>query len=133
MPSCRKRTRANSAWRVRERSSGAAGLSFVRKNRGVPDDDYVEAVLSVVERIPPGKVLSYGDIAELVGVGGPRQVGWVMSHYGGAVPWWRVVRADGQPAGCHAGEAVRRLRSEGTPFREPSGDRVDMRRARWEA
>jgi len=27
-------------------------------------DDYVEAVLSLVERIPPGRVMSYGAIAE---------------------------------------------------------------------
>lgn len=97
----------------------------------MPSEEYVERVLSVVEAIPPGSVLAYGDIAEYLGVGGPRQVGWVMSHYGGGVPWWRVVRADGRPAGCHAGEAVRMLRSEGTPFRGPAGDRVDMTRARW--
>ncbi|MBO0812573.1 MAG: MGMT family protein, partial [Microlunatus sp.] len=60
-------------------------------------EDFVEAVLSAVESIPPGQVASYGDIAEFVGSGGPRQVGSVMSHYGGAVTWWRVVRADGRP------------------------------------
>lgn len=97
----------------------------------MPSEEYVERVLSVVECIPPGAVLAYGDVAEYLGDGGPRQVGWVMSHYGGSVPWWRVVRADGRPADCHAGEAVRRLRAEGTPFREPSG-RVDMAAARWD-
>jgi alkylated DNA nucleotide flippase Atl1 len=99
---------------------------------GVPNEDYVEAVLSVVERIPAGRVMAYGDIAEYVGSGGPRQVGWVMSHYGGGVPWWRVVRADGRPANCHVGESVRLLRSEGTPFRGPRSDRVDMAGARWD-
>lgn len=96
------------------------------------NEEYVELVLSVVERIPAGKVMAYGDIAEFVADGGPRQVGWVMSHYGGGVPWWRVVRADGRPAECHVGEAARRLRSEGTPFRTPTSDRVDMRTARWD-
>ena len=62
------------------------------------DDDYAELVLSVVERIPPGQVATYGDIAEIVGRGGPRQVGHVMALWGGGVPWWRVVRADGRPA-----------------------------------
>lgn len=95
----------------------------------MPSEDYVEQVLSVVERIPSGRVMAYGEIAEVVGSGGPRQVGWVMSHYGGGVPWWRVVRADGRPADCHAGEAVRRLRSEGAPFRERSPDKLDMARA----
>ncbi len=98
----------------------------------MPNDEYVEQVLSVVERIPPGKVMAYGDVAEFLAVGGPRQVGWVMSHYGGTVPWWRVVRADGRPADCHVGEAVRRLRAEGTPFRGPKSDRVDLAQARWD-
>ena len=62
------------------------------------DDEYAELVLSVVEQIPPGQVATYGDIAEIVGRGGPRQVGHVMALLGGGVPWWRVVRADGRPA-----------------------------------
>jgi alkylated DNA nucleotide flippase Atl1 len=45
---------------------------------------YVEAVLRVVEAIPPGRVMSYGAIAAAVGRGGPRQVGRVMAVYGGA-------------------------------------------------
>jgi alkylated DNA nucleotide flippase Atl1 len=98
----------------------------------VDNDAYVELILSVVEQIPAGKVMAYGDIAEYVSHGGPRQVGWVMSHYGGGVPWWRVVRADGRPHEAHAGEALRRLRSEGTPFRGAKSDRVDMANARWD-
>lgn len=91
--------------------------------------DYVEEVLDVVAAIPVGRVLSYGDIAEIVGRGGPRQVARVMSTAGGPVPWWRVVRADGRPAPCHDGEADRLLLAEGTPLRGPG--RVDMRAARW--
>ena len=52
--------------------------------------DFAARVLDVVEAIPPGQVMSYGDIAELLGRGGPRQVGRVMSTSGGGVPWWRV-------------------------------------------
>lgn len=59
------------------------------------DDVLVERVLSVVEAIPRGQVCSYGDIAELLEVG-PRQVGAVMSRYGGAVCWWRVTNAKGE-------------------------------------
>jgi alkylated DNA nucleotide flippase Atl1 len=92
-------------------------------------DEYAEAVLDAVEHIPPGRVLSYGDVAELVGRGGPRQVGRVMSLYGGAVPWWRVIRADGRPPQCHEGQAHEHYRAEGTPLR-PDGLRVDMSRAR---
>ena len=78
---------------------------------------YVEAVLRLVEEIPPGRVATYGDVAEAVGEGGPRQVGRVMATWGAAVPWWRVVRADGSPARGHEQEALRRLAAEGTAIR----------------
>jgi alkylated DNA nucleotide flippase Atl1 len=90
--------------------------------------DYAEAVLDVVERIPRGRVMSYGAIAEYLGRGGPRQVGTVMARYGGGVPWHRVVNAAGRTPPGHETEALRRLRAEGTPLR---GDHVDMSRASW--
>jgi alkylated DNA nucleotide flippase Atl1 len=92
-------------------------------------EEYVEAVLSCVERIPSGRVTTYGAIAEVVG-GGPRQVGWVMARHGGPVPWWRVVRADGSLPESHLGEAQRRYTEEGTPRRK-SGS-LDMRDAFWD-
>jgi alkylated DNA nucleotide flippase Atl1 len=92
-------------------------------------DDYEERVLATVESIPPGCVMSYGDVAEYVGRGGPRQVGRVMSRGGGSVPWWRVVHADGSLTPELAEEALARLREDDTPLR---GSRVDMRRARWD-
>jgi methylated-DNA-protein-cysteine methyltransferase-like protein len=91
-------------------------------------EDFAESVLSLVEQIPPGRVMSYGAIADYLGQGGPRQVGSVMSHYGGAVPWHRVVAANGRLVPGHEQEAIRRHRSEGTPLR---GERVDMRKAAW--
>jgi methylated-DNA-protein-cysteine methyltransferase related protein len=92
------------------------------------EDDFVEEVLALVERIPPGRVMSYGSIAEWLGRGGPRQVGSVMSRYGGSVPWHRVVAANGRVVPGHEVEALRRLRAERTPLR---GDRVDMSAASW--
>ncbi|HSE09180.1 MAG TPA: MGMT family protein [Nocardioidaceae bacterium] len=92
-------------------------------------EEYVERVLALVEQIPRGRVMSYGAIAELIGVGGPRQVGRVMALEGGGVPWWRVVRADGGLPECHSGEAIRRHRGEGTPLR--TSGRVDMVAAAW--
>ncbi|HWI00055.1 MAG TPA: MGMT family protein [Propionibacteriaceae bacterium] len=91
------------------------------------DEGYIEQVLSAVEHIPRGQVASYGDIAELVGVGGPRLVGRVMSLHGGGVPWWRVVRADGRPVRGQEEQALKLLRRDGTPLRD---GRVDMGAAR---
>ncbi|HET6624748.1 MAG TPA: MGMT family protein [Nocardioidaceae bacterium] len=92
-------------------------------------EEYVERVLSLVERIPRGRVMNYGAIAAVVGSGGPRQVGRVMALYGGSVPWWRVVHADGGLAVCHDGEARAYHLDEGTAFRASGA--VDMAAAAW--
>ena len=96
---------------------------------------YVEAVLRVVEQIPPGHATTYSLIAEAVGRSGPRQVGRVLAMYGGSVPWWRVVRADGSLPASHQGEALNRYREETTPLRGALTDahtlRVDLSRALW--
>jgi alkylated DNA nucleotide flippase Atl1 len=56
-------------------------------------DGFAGRVLDLTDAIPPGRVMSYGDIAEYLGEGGPRQVGRVMALWGGGVAWWRVVHA----------------------------------------
>ncbi|MEV4431642.1 MGMT family protein [Streptomyces sp. NPDC049585] len=94
--------------------------------------EYAERVLSLAERIPPGKVMTYGDVAEWLGDGGPRQVGRVMALYGGAVPWWRVVRADGRLLHGHERRALEHYRAEGTPLRPGDTPRVAMATARWD-
>ncbi|WP_461037176.1 MGMT family protein [Streptomyces mayteni] len=96
--------------------------------------EYADRVLAAVEGIPPGRVLTYKDVAEWIGEGGPRQVGHVMAVYGGAVPWWRVVRADGRLLPGHERRALENYRVEGTPLREQADGtpRLDMRLARWE-
>jgi alkylated DNA nucleotide flippase Atl1 len=106
-----------------------------------PVGDFASHVLDLVDSIPPGRVMSYGDIAEYLGwfrgdqqsAGpGPRQVGRVMSVYGGAVAWWRVIHADGTPAPGHEHAALARYLAEGTPLRSSRPPvRVDLRRARW--
>jgi alkylated DNA nucleotide flippase Atl1 len=96
--------------------------------------DFASRVLDVAEWIPPGRVMSYGDIAEYLGDGGPRQVGRVMALWGGGVPWWRVVHSDGTFLVGHEREAVRHYCSEGTPLRLDSDGRpvrLNMRLARW--
>ncbi|WP_283135617.1 MGMT family protein [Rhizohabitans arisaemae] len=90
---------------------------------------YAERVLDLVERIPPGRVMTYGDIAEHLGEGGPRQVGRVMALWGGGVPWWRVIRSDGSPVRGHERKCRAQWTTEGTPMR---GERADLPRARWD-
>jgi alkylated DNA nucleotide flippase Atl1 len=105
------------------------------RERDAPEH-YVETVLSLVEQIPSGRATTYGAIAEVVGRGGPRGVGRVMATYGGGVPWWRVVRADGSLPASHQGEALARYREEATPLRGTLADaatlRIDLRTAFWD-
>jgi alkylated DNA nucleotide flippase Atl1 len=89
---------------------------------------FAEQVLALVERIPAGRVMSYGDVAEYLGSRAPRLVGQVLARDGGAVPWHRVLRADGTPAPHLAQRQLALLAAEGVPVR---AGRVDMRRARW--
>lgn len=93
----------------------------------------MEAVLDTVEAIAPGRVLTYGDIATIVGQtlerGGPRQVGTVLKLAGGGVPWWRVVNAAGLPPAHAITEALSRLHGEDCPL-SPDGSRVNLRLAR---
>ncbi|MER7036091.1 MGMT family protein, partial [Streptomyces albidoflavus] len=99
---------------------------------------YAERVLDVADLIPPGRVMTYGDVAEWLDEGGPRQVGRVMALYGGAAPWWRVVRSDSTLLPGHELRALGHYREEGTPLREASRatqghlPRLDMRHARWD-
>ncbi len=101
----------------------------VRPGRGSGPTPYARAVLDVVDRIPPGKVLTYGDVAELMGRGSPRTVGTVLSEHGREVPRQRVVQASGRPAEPHLQEALRLLAEEGCPVH---GERVDLAAARWD-
>ncbi|MBA3234007.1 MAG: MGMT family protein [Propionibacteriales bacterium] len=99
------------------------------------DELYVEAVLSLVERIPVGRATTYGVLADAVGRGGARQIGRVLAMYGAAVPWWRVVRADGSLPPSHHSEALARYHEEGTPIRGSVADaaslRVELAAALW--
>lgn len=96
------------------------------------DEEYLEAVLDLVDQVPPGRVMTYGTIADVVGAdlrrGGPRQVGHVLARAGGGVPWWRVVNAAGLPPSFKREEALARLVAEGCPVER---ERVVLAAALW--
>lgn len=74
--------------------------------------DLAESVLMIVDLVPPGRVVSYGDVAEIVGCG-PRVVGRVMARYGHQTCWWRVTNHAGDLAGGLLAEAKPHWVAEG--------------------
>ena len=78
-------------------------------------------ILERIRTIPPGFVRTYGDIEPRA----PRMTGRVLATTAEAVPWHRVVRADGSVA--KGARQLALLRREGVPL---IGDRVDLRKAR---
>ncbi|RJT86104.1 DNA-binding protein [Cryobacterium melibiosiphilum] len=95
---------------------------------------FAEHVLAIVDSIPPGRVMTYGDIAAVLGSRAARTVGQVLAHSGGTVPWWRVVRHGGHPPPGLDERARAHYETEGTPLLDAPTDaayRVDYAAARW--
>ena len=68
------------------------------------DESFFEKVYEMVRKIPYGRVSSYGEIAEAIGMkGSSRMVGWAMnaSHNLDDVPAHRVVNRKGLLSGKH--------------------------------
>jgi len=60
-------------------------------------DRFFKKVYAIVRSIPHGKVLTYGQIATLLGAPTmARQVGWAMHGCPQGLPWQRVVGAGGK-------------------------------------
>lgn len=95
-----------------------------------------QKIWQVVIAVPPGKVVSYGQVAEMAGLGRQaRYIGRALGKLpkGHSVPWYRVIRSNGQiafPEGSEIyQEQVSRLQAEGV---EVVNGRVAMRRFRWQ-
>ncbi|MDV3443832.1 MGMT family protein, partial [Pseudomonas otitidis] len=94
-----------------------------------------EALYLTLAQVPPGKVVSYGQLGEMAGLGrAARWVGRTLGQLpeGTRLPWHRVIAAGGRlslPAGTVSGDEQRaRLRAEGVFIHN---ERVDMRRHGW--
>lgn len=92
---------------------------------------FFQQVYNIVGQIPYGRVVSYGEIARMLGrPRAARVVGWAMRCCPDNVPWQRVVMADGSITGglyAHIRKAL--LEAEGVPFLMDG--RVDMKSCRW--
>ncbi len=83
--------------------------------------DYRQAIYGIVRKIPHGRVMTYGQIAEILGDGyTPRTVGFAMHGSDDRTPWHRVINARGA---CSTIRVVlphdkqqRMLESEGVEF-----------------
>lgn len=94
-------------------------------------ESFFEQVYALVRAVPEGRVVSYGQIAAMLGrPRAARMVGWAMRCSPDDVPWQRVVMADGTVAGGDfAGLRREMLREEGVTFLPDA--RVDMKKCRW--
>ncbi|MBA3514855.1 MAG: MGMT family protein [Pyrinomonadaceae bacterium] len=98
------------------------------------DSDYRKRVYQIVRTIPSGRVMTYGQLAEILGEGyTPRTVGFVMHASGDTTPWHRVINAQGA---CSTGRVVlphdkqqRMLEAEGVIFNEHR--RCDLKNYIW--
>ncbi|GBF05526.1 methylated-DNA--protein-cysteine methyltransferase [Deinococcus aerius] len=103
----------------------------------VPEGTFRERVLALVARIPPGRVMTYGQLALLAGrpgPGGARLAGFVLGSLAGGsdLPWQRVINAQGRVSTHKLGFGdmqERLLEAEGVIFDE-SG-RCDLARLQW--
>jgi len=88
---------------------------------------FYQQVYDIVEQIPSGKVISYGQIAWMLGrPRAARMVGWAMRQCPEHLPWQRVVMADGTvTGGVHADIRKAVLEAEGVTFL--ADGRVDMK------
>ena len=104
---------------------------FFEVEGSVNMNSFFEQVYAIVEQIPYGKVVSYGQIARMLGrPRAAREVGWAMRCCPENLPWQRVVMADGSIAGgLHADMRKALLDAENVPFL-PDG-RVDIHACRW--
>jgi methylated-DNA-protein-cysteine methyltransferase-like protein len=100
-----------------------------------PDKKYRERVYKIVRRIPRGRVMTYGQIAYMLGEGyTPRTVGFAMHGADESnTPWYRVINSQGK---CSTGRIVlpadrqqRMLEREGVKF--DNAGRCDLEQFLW--
>jgi methylated-DNA-protein-cysteine methyltransferase-like protein len=94
-----------------------------------------DMIYAVIQRIPRGRVATYGQIAELAGIAGqPRRIGYALSALTreSDVPWHRVLNAKGEIS-LREGDGFslqrKMLEQEGIVFDKSA--RVSLDRFQW--
>jgi methylated-DNA-protein-cysteine methyltransferase-like protein len=111
-----------------KRSSKTTAGAFKPPHRFSKNLERDARILQLVRSIPKGKVSSYSAVAAAAGYPGcHRLVAQLLRKSGGALPWQRVLGADGsiRLRGPSALEQRTRLEFEGVAFK---GARVDLDR-----
>ena len=86
-----------------------------------------ERIRRVVEKIPRGRVMTYGDVAASAGMpGAARTVGHAMRSFGRAVPWQRVLGRR-NPRTAHVTIRDPRGKAEQRRLLEKEGVKFDAR------
>ena len=82
-------------------------------------EDFAERVAAALNRLRPGELATYGEIAEEAGYPGrARAVGRLLADGGELFPWWRVVTSTGRLVPGNEAEQARRLKAEGIVTRD---------------
>lgn len=110
-------------------------VSSMSKSTSPKKDGVFATIHRLVGEIPPGKVMTYGQIARLLEGGySPKLVGFAMHSAPDGLPCHRVVNRLGEMAGrgMFGGEDAQRalLMSEGVPFFD--NGRIDLEKALYE-
>jgi methylated-DNA-protein-cysteine methyltransferase related protein len=101
------------------------------------NESFYERVYALVRRVPRGQVVTYGQVALLLGApAAARAVGYAL-HYlplDSDVPWWRVINAQGEISlkGRGEGAEMQRALLEGEGVAFNRAGKVDLRALRWE-
>ncbi|HEY5686593.1 MAG TPA: MGMT family protein [Acidimicrobiia bacterium] len=76
--------------------------------------DFESRVIATIRDIPPGEVMSYGEVAMEAGFpGAARAVGTLLRRTDETLPWWRVVGAGDRITSPHPDRQARLLSEEG--------------------
>jgi methylated-DNA-protein-cysteine methyltransferase-like protein len=104
-----------------------------KKTKGTSGKNFQQRVLEIVQAIPPGSVLTYGQVAALADTPrAARQVGRILYFYGQSVPWQRVINYYGGLSTYKVGSGERQrvfLEEEGISFR--ADGTIDLNRYQW--